>query len=302
MKATSKGSTAPSPTAAPSAAPARPAAAPSEPEEKEDGSTLKDLLATKPVEPENDVSEPEDTSSAPPEDTGGANYSEEQKRQIISWLKERGGGVEPSMVSFKDGKINIDGTVDMEWRISDLTKAKFYFGEVTGDFSMSAARLETMAGFPEKVGTGEFKGDLAATVNKFPNLVGGPKWVGGSYNVSANKMLTSIEGIAEYIGQDLLIKDCDGKGSDGKSLGGGLTSLANIHKMCKHIGGMLDTTGTPITHNVLGLLKIKGLLRVRMTNKKVEEILNKYLKGEAGNMFDCQEELIDAGLETFADT
>jgi len=155
MKATSKGSTAPSPAAAAPSAPARPvAAAPSAPEEKEDGSTLKDLLATKPVEPEKDVAdEPEDTSSAP-EDTGGSEYSDEQKRQIVSWLKERGGGVEPSMVSFSNGKINIDGTVDMEWRISDLTKAKFYFGEVTGDFSMSAARLETMAGFPEKVGTG----------------------------------------------------------------------------------------------------------------------------------------------------
>lgn len=308
MKATSKGTAAPTAsTPSPSAPTSRPApsmAAAPEPEEKESGETLKDLLGTRPVakEPE-DTMEPEDTSSSmEPEETGVNNLSDEQKRQITSWLKERG-GVDPSTVTFTpEGKINVDGNIDLEWRTNDLTKSKFYFGEVTGDFGMSAARLETMAGFPEKVGSGEFKGDLAATVNKFPNLKGGPKWVGGTYNVSANKMLTSLDGIAEYIGQDLLVKDCDGKGSEGKALSGGLNSLEGIHKMCKHIGGIADFTGTPIERNVLGLLKIKGLTKVRLTNKKVEEILNKYLKGEAGNMFDCQEELIDAGLEAFADT
>jgi hypothetical protein len=317
MRATSKGS--PAPTAGSSSSvPSSPSAAASSspPEEKESGSTLKDLLGTNPEAKSPDEMANKLTSMnripgadpIEPEDIDGESgeapthkLDNKQKQEIVSWLKERG-EVDPSAVSFtSDSKINIDGNIDITWRTADLTKSGIYFNEVTGDFSMSVSRLTTMAGFPEKVGTGEFKGDLFVTVQQFTNLKGGPKWVGGTYNVASNKFLTSLEGIAEYIGQDLIIRECDGKGSDGKSVGTGLTSLENIHKMCKHIGGMLDAEKTSISSNVLGLLKIKGLTKVKLDNKKVEEILNKYLKGEAGNMFDCQEELVDAGLEAFAD-
>jgi len=55
----------------------------------------------------------------------------------------------------------------------------------------------------------------------------------------------------------------------------------------------------PIKSSVLGLVKIKGLTNVIFDNKKLEKIMNKYLP--LGDIFDCQEELIEAGLEEFAE-
>lgn len=55
-----------------------------------------------------------------------------------------------------------------------------------------------------------------------------------------------------------------------------------------------------ITSHVLGLMLIDGLQRVALGNKRVETILNSHLgKGRVGMLL-VQEELIDAGLEEFA--
>ncbi len=90
------------------------------------------------------------------------------------------------------------------------------------------------------------------------------------------------------------------------SIGGNLycsinnfTSLHNIHKIIKHIGGHADFRYNPITSHVLGLLLIDGLLFVMLGNEKVEDIINKHLEGDR-DVFACQEELIEAGYEEFA--
>jgi hypothetical protein len=63
---------------------------------------------------------------------------------------------------------------------------------------------------------------------------------------------------------------------------------------------MFVATGNPIKSHVLGLMLIDGLKTIRLDNKQVEEILNRHLgKGRAG-MLMAQEELIEAGLEEFA--
>jgi len=61
----------------------------------------------------------------------------------------------------------------------------------------------------------------------------------------------------------------------------------------------MDFSFNPIKSSVLGLVKIKGLTEVMFVNKKLEKIMNKYLP--LGDIFDCQEELIEAGLEEFAE-
>jgi hypothetical protein len=78
-----------------------------------------------------------------------------------------------------------------------------------------------------------------------------------------------------------------------------LTSLAGIHKIVKEIHGCADFNGNLIKSNVLGLMRIKGLTRVFLDNEQVENILNKYLKGDR-DIIKCQSELLDAGLEEFA--
>ena len=84
-------------------------------------------------------------------------------------------------------------------------------------------------------------------------------------------------------------------------------SLHNIHKYIKEMSvfSTLSFFENPIKSHVLGLLKIKNLKEVILygtgDDKKlmdVETIINKYLP--EGDLLKCQEELIDAGLDDFA--
>jgi hypothetical protein len=61
---------------------------------------------------------------------------------------------------------------------------------------------------------------------------------------------------------------------------------------------IIDLGNNPILSNVLGLLKIEGLMVVYLLNKEVQAIINKYLP--MGDIFKCQEELIEAGFEDYA--
>ncbi len=113
-----------------------------------------------------------------------------------------------------------------------------------------------------------------------------PSRISGYFYCSVNK-LTSLEGAPSSIGGDL---DC---------FSNCLSSLHNIHKQIKHIGGYADFRKNPITSCVLGLLLIDGLEKVYLNTNGVEDIINKHLKGDR-DVFACQEELIEAGYEEFA--
>jgi hypothetical protein len=69
--------------------------------------------------------------------------------------------------------------------------------------------------------------------------------------------------------------------------------------MIKSINGVADFGNNPIESHVLGLLQIDNLKSVRLSNKKVEGIVNKYLSGSR-DMFECMNELIDMDLEEYA--
>ena len=78
-----------------------------------------------------------------------------------------------------------------------------------------------------------------------------------------------------------------------------IDSLRGIQKYVKTIKGTADFTNNPIKSHVLGLLEIDGLKSVMLDNKKVAAIINKHLKGDK-DVIACQEELIEAGFEDFA--
>lgn len=107
----------------------------------------------------------------------------------------------------------------------------------------------------------------------------------GDWNCSDK--LTSLEGAPSSIGGDF------------SCYNNNLTSLHNIHKQIKYIGGYADFERNPITSHVLGLLLIDGLMKVFLDNKKVEEIINKHLAGDR-DVFACQEELIENGFDEYA--
>ena len=130
-----------------------------------------------------------------------------------------------------------------------------------GDFNCSDTRLTSLKGAPSHV-----DGYFYCSDNRLTSLEGAPSHVGGSFSCSVNK----------------------------------LASLKDVQKHITEIRGKFYAVGNPITSHVLGLLLIKGVTRVYLDNKQVEEILNRYLgKGRAG-MLMAQEELIEAGLEEFA--
>lgn len=116
------------------------------------------------------------------------------------------------------------------------------------------------------------------------SLVGAPSHV-EEFSCSGNK-LTSLEGAPVIILRSFHCHD------------NRLTSLHNIHKqitMCK----LMDFANNPIKSHVLGLLKIKGLDIVMFNNVSgLEKIISKYLP--EGDLIECQQELIEAGLEEYA--
>lgn len=115
------------------------------------------------------------------------------------------------------------------------------------------------------------------------------------YNVSG---ITSLEGISQSINQLSIFESKN------------LTSLHNIHKQIKRIDGEMYLSASFLKSHILGILLIPGLTELSVVNtssknpKLVEaaKIINKYLPNDRGNdaVVDCQNELLDAGLEDFA--
>ena len=131
----------------------------------------------------------------------------------------------------------------------------------------------------------KLKGLFESTGKSVADL--GIDYKGGIFYCAHNK-LTSLDGTPSHVNGNF---DC----SYNK-----LTSLKDVHKHITEIKGEFYAIKNPIESHVLGLLLIKGVTEVRLDNKQVEEILNRHLgKGRAG-MLMAQEELIEAGLEEFA--
>ena len=151
-----------------------------------------------------------------------------------------------------------------------------------GNFDCSFNRLTSLEGAPSRVG-----GSFNCSYNELTSLEGVPRHIDVGFDCSANE-LTSLEGAPSHVGGHFYCSY------------NRLTSLKDVHKHITEIRGKFYAIGNPISSHVLGLLLIKGVTEVRLKNKQVEEILNRHLgKGRVG-MLMAQEELIEAGLEEFA--
>ena len=166
---------------------------------------------------------------------------------------------------------------------NELTSLKGAPSRVGGSFDCASNKLTSLEGAPSHVG-----GSFNCSNNELTSLNGAPSHVGGSFNCSNNNNLTSLEGAPSQVGGDFSCHNNE------------LTSLKDVYKHITEIKGIFDASDNLIKSHVLGLLLIKGVTEVKLDNKQVEEILNRYLgKGRAG-MLMAQEELIEAGLEEFA--
>ena len=184
------------------------------------------------------------------------------------------------LTSLEGAPSHVDGYFNCS--VNKLTSLAGAPSHVGGNFSCRACTLKSLKGAPSHV-----DGSFYCNDNELTSLKGAPSHVGGSFYCYINE-LTSLEGAPSHVGGDFWCSNNE------------LASLKDVHKHVTEIKGEFYAFDNPIKSHVLGLLLIKGVTKVRLKNKQVEEILNRHLgKGRAG-MLMAQEELIEAGLEEFA--
>lgn len=155
--------------------------------------------------------------------------------------------------------------------------------EVSLDFDCSRNRLTTLKGAPRTVG-----GEFSCNFNRLTTLEGAPDYVGGDFSCERNILIT-LKGAPKKVGGDFY---CTGNN---------LTSLKDIHKIITNIKGEFYCQGNRIKSHVLGLLLIDGITEIcGGKNDEWCDILNKYLGMGRKGLLDCQNDLIEVGLEEFA--
>ena len=244
--------------------------------------------------------------------------------EIAAYIEEARLGVESDYQVNKNGTVDFFGEVIFDATLfENLYKDERFphfpntlplkFGTVDGNFNISRLRLKTLEGCPTDI-TGTFN----ASYNIFPNLKDGPRRVGGDYYVSYNPELKSLDGMAEIVvgGVNLSstrISEDDFKYLPKKMKELRLSSCANIktlsglNKYVEEIERALGISGVDLTGGLLGLLKIKNLIGLQYgfgSDKPLDKalkIIDNYLPVKTSDdIMDCQDELIDAGLEEYA--
>ena len=154
-----------------------------------------------------------------------------------------------------------------------------------GNFYCYNKQLTSLEFCPKEVGD-----DFYGHNNKLTSLEFCPKEVGGDFGCSFNK-LTSLEFCPKEVGGEFWC-------SFNK-----LTSLADIHKRLKKMNGIFYANYNPIKSNVIGLMLVAGCKEVKLDNKEVMNIMNKHLPNTKGHLglLECQEELLSAGFEEWAE-
>lgn len=164
----------------------------------------------------------------------------------------------------EDGLVDVKGDVDCS--NTDFRKLPIKFGKVDGNFDCGRnSNLITLEGSPEWVG-GWFSCYLCS---KLKSLKGGPKKVLGNFYCHNNSSLESLDYLPKEFG----------------TISGGQLHLLNVPKV----------------KDYLKIFDIKNIESVVLDEErsKLSKILNKYLPKR--DMLNCQDELIEAGLEEYAE-
>jgi hypothetical protein len=149
------------------------------------------------------------------------------------------------------------------------------------------------------------KGDYIFTSNLVESFEYLPKTLGGLY--ATHNKIKSIDFIPSHVKGDIFIAGND------------ITDLHDIHKKVQYCGGEMWIRYNPIKSNILGLLLIDGLKKLDLSETEDLQrtprdnaefnracyIISKYLKDKTFSspkqrMIACQNEMIDKGLEDYA--
>ena len=231
--------------------------------------------------------------------------------EVVAWVKKN--------YYTDEIKVNPDGTVRVVLKnlyLSNKIKGDslpFVITECEGSIRMhSNHMLSTLKGCPLHV-KGDFDVDHCLKLTSLehaPRTVDGdatffkcgltslkwvPSFVGGGLDVASNK-ITSIDDMTETT----ILGGWDLKKNQ-------IKSFHNIHKKVTRCNGLILIDRNPVESHVLGFILIEGLEGVSvdedLTNEPVQqafEIVNKYIgKGKSG-VIEAQEEMLDLGLDDFA--
>lgn len=176
------------------------------------------------------------------------------------------------------------------------------------DIQLTNQGLTELSGLPDTVKS------LDCSVNQLTSLKGCPQTIRGDFICQNQTALVSFEGSPKYIAGNCNLQENQLSSFDGLQITvmgtfdisyNRFTSLKDIHK---HVLGArsICLAGNPLGSNVLGLFLIPGLEYVHVTvNAKnhlhpIQRLINKWLKQGRKGLLGCQMELIENGLEDFA--
>ena len=184
---------------------------------------------------------------------------------------------------------------------TELTSIEGSPMHVTGSFKVQYNMITSLKGGPQQVDMHYF-----CQHNKLTDLEGAPIFVGKNF-VCRNNQLTSLKGVPTTVKGvfDASSNPLEVIDYVPKKMGYAIfdfcpiKNLHNIHKVIKSCP-IISLRGCPLTSHVLGLLKIKKLDSVKLAAslEPLEKIINKYLP--EGDILECQQELIEAGFEEYA--
>jgi hypothetical protein len=223
--------------------------------------------------------------------------------------------------------------------LNNLTSLEFGPEEVGGDFYCSENQLKSLEFSPRKIDgffnctnnknltslkgmTQEGVETLNAEGCDLTSLEGSPQKIDGAFYCSYNKRLKSLKGMTQEGVKRLHCAGCSLSSFEGvaRNISGDvfavknpMTNLKGVHKHFDTIGGKMLLSDS-IESNILGLLKIKNLKRVSffknsvdlgeksVAKKEISDIINKYLPNPTlAEIIDCQNELVEAGFEDYAE-
>lgn len=244
------------------------------------------------------------------------------EKEVRDWI-----GIHANHIT-TDLIVKADGTVDVTNGISindtDINRLRVKFNKISGYFNFKNNELKTLEGCPVEVGL-----NFDCSNNPLKSLVGGPKKVGGNYSIGSNfavdfirrNPLKSLVGCASFIGGDFFCnagKLTSFEGAPEHVVGSvyivcnKIPSFHNVHKQFKRIDGTLNlifTKQAELKNSILGFLMIEGLKDIviaKNNNRRgplwdAFKILEKHFENKSKEtIFECQQEMIDAGLEEFA--
>ena len=221
---------------------------------------------------------------------------------MLAFTKKRGCDVKLNEIAVKDDlkvyddllgvTVNI-GIVDNPQVITKDTQDRAW----DTYFDIGGVHVRSLQYCPKVI-----KGWFQANNNPYlESLEHGPTSVGGSYDVS-NTGISSLDGFPAHVGSILDFSECHH-----------LHSLHDIHRHTKNARVVkfnareLKNSERDVLESVLGLILIEGLERIEIyygnssrTQDPLHDILNSHLGRGRSGLIDCQNELLDAGLDEFA--